>query len=244
MGSIWIKELKSFFDSLIGYMTIGVFLILMGLIMWVFPDYSILNYNFATLNQLFDIAPMIFLFLIPAVCMKAFSEEKQFRTIDLLFTKPVTTWQIVLGKYLAALTLVVIALLPTLLYYYSVYQLGAPPGNIDNGEVMGSYLGLFMLSSVFVSIGLLASAMSTNQIVAFLLASLLSFIIFYGFYFISKLSVFIGVYDDLIQKLGIDYHYRSISRGLIDTRDLVYFISITILFLVICTRLVENEKNS
>lgn len=242
MTSIFFKELNTFFSSLVGYITIGVFLVIMGLIVWVFPDTSLLNYNYATLNQLFDIAPLIFLFLIPAVTMRSFAEEQQNGTLELLVTRPLTDWAIVLGKFLAALALVVFALLPTLLYYYTIHQLGSPVGNLDSGAVMGSYLGLTLLAAVFASIGLFASSLTANQIVGFLLGSLLCFLFYYGFDFISRLPIFVGKTDDVVQMIGIDYHYDSISRGVVDTRDLVYFLSVVAVFLMGTVVSLERRK--
>jgi ABC-2 type transport system permease protein len=200
--------------------------------MWVFPDSSVLNYNYATLAQLFDLAPFIFLFLIPAITMRSFSEELNEGTIELLATKPLQDWKIVMGKFLGALVVVLFALLPTLLYFYSVYQLGAPPGNIDTGAVMGSYLGLFLLAASFVSMGVFASSLTKNQIVAFLLAVLLCFFFYLAFLYLSDLPVFLGKVDDIVQKIGIDYHYASISKGLVDTRDIIYFLSLISFFLL------------
>lgn len=231
MLSIFLKEINTFFSSLIGYLVIGGFLAALGLILFVFPDTSLLEYNFATLDQLFDIAPLIFLFLIPAITMRSFAEENQNGTIELLDTKPVTDRAIVLGKFLAALLLVLFALLPTLLYYYTVYQLGSPKGNIDSGAILGSYIGLFFLAATFVAIGLFASSLTDNQIVAFILSTILGFTLYYGFYYFSKLPVFFGRSDDVVQMIGMEYHYRSISRGILDSRDLVYFLSLTGLFI-------------
>ncbi|HHM20718.1 MAG TPA: gliding motility-associated ABC transporter permease subunit GldF, partial [Bacteroidetes bacterium] len=183
MLTLFFKEINTFFSSLIGYIVVGVFLVILGLVMFVFPDTSLLNYNYATLDQLFDIAPMVFLFLIPALTMRSFSEEQQTGTIELLATKPLTDWQIVLGKYLANLTLVAFALLPTLLYFYTVHELGSPKGNLDTGAIIGSYIGLFFLAGVFVAIGLFASSLTDNQVIAFLLAVFLCFIFYWGFYF-------------------------------------------------------------
>jgi ABC-2 type transport system permease protein len=231
MLQIYRKELNAFFSSLIGYVVIAIFMLFLGLIMWVFPDYSILYFHYATLDQLFEISPIVFLFLIPAVTMRTFSEERQNGTLELLQTKPLTTWDIIIGKYGASLTLVVFALIPTILYYYTVYQLGSPQGNIDGGAVLGSYLGLLLLSATFTSIGIFASSLSNNQIVSFLLAAFLCFILYWGFLFLSHLPIFIGSLDDGIQRLGLDHHYRSISQGLLDTRDVIYFLSIIIAFL-------------
>lgn len=215
---------------------------MMGLFMFVFTDYSILNYQFATLDQLFGIAPMIFMFLIPAVTMRSFAEEQQSGTIELLETRPLSDWQIVLGKYLACLLLVVFALLPTLLYYWTVHELGSPKGNLDSGAIAGSYIGLFFLAAAFTAIGIFASSLTNNQIVSFLLATFLCFIFYWGFLFISNLAVFVGRIDDIIQMIGIDYHYESMSRGVLDSRDLIYFLSLIVLFLVATVTALQRRK--
>ncbi len=232
MWAIYRKEIVSFLSSITGYLVISVFLVLLGLFMWVFPDTSILDYNYATLSQLFDLSPFIFLFLIPAITMRSFSEEFQIGTIELISTKPISDLKIILGKYLAVLSLVVFALLPTLIYVYSIYDLGAPRGNIDLGAVMGSYLGLFLLAASFSSIGLFASSLSSNQIIAFLAAVVLCFLLYLAFQYISKFPSFVGTSDDLIQRLGMDYHYESLSLGLIDSRDVIYFFSVIGFFLI------------
>ncbi len=242
MLSIFAKEVNSFFSSLIGYIVIAVFLIILGLVMFVFPDTSLLDYKFATLDQLFDIAPMIFLFIVPAITMRFFAEENQQGTIELLATKPVRELEIVLGKYLAALLLVVFALLPTLLYYYTLYQLGSPKGNLDSGAILGSYIGLFFLAAVFAGIGIFASSLTNNQIVAFILATFLCFLLYYGFDYLSNLPVFVGRFDDLVQMIGIDYHYSSISRGVLDSRDLVYFLSVIAFFILLTLISLERRK--
>ncbi|MBK8193654.1 MAG: gliding motility-associated ABC transporter permease subunit GldF [Lewinellaceae bacterium] len=231
MLSIFKKEINAFFSSLIGYIVIGVFLVLMGLVMWVFPDYSVLDGNYANLDTLFGIAPMIFMFLIPAVTMRTFAEEKQAGTIELLVTRPITDWQIVGGKFLACFALVAFALAPTVLYYFSVYQLGAPPGNLDSGGIMGSYIGLLFLSGAFVAIGVFASSLTNNQIIAFVLATFLSFFVYLAFDYLSRLPVFFGKTDDIVQSIGISYHYNSVSRGVLDSRDVIYFLSVIALFL-------------
>jgi ABC-2 type transport system permease protein len=229
--AIFIKEINTFFSSLIGYIVIGVFLLLMGLVMWVFPDYSILDGNYANLDALFTIAPMVFMFLIPAVTMRTFAEEKQTGTIELLVTRPISDWKIVGGKFLACFALAGFALIPTLLYYISVYQLGAPKGNLDSGGIMGSYIGLLFLAGAFSAIGVFASSLTSNQIVAFVLATFLCFFVYLAFDYLSRLPVFFGKSDDIVQSLGISYHYNSVSRGVLDTRDLVYFISVIVIFL-------------
>ncbi len=242
MQSIFLKEINTFFSSLIGYIVIGVFLVALGLVMFVFPDSSLLEYKYATLNQLFDIAPQIFMFLIPAVTMRSFAEEQQSGTMELLATRPITDLQIVMGKYTANLVLVLFALLPTVLYYYTVYQLGSPKGNLDSGAILGSYIGLFLLAAVFVAIGIFASSITNSQIVALSLAAFLCFIVHYGFFFFSKLPVFVGKVDDVVQMLGIDYHYESISRGVLDTRDLLYFLSMITLFIAMTLTALQRRK--
>ena len=231
MYSIFRKEISAFFSSLIGYIVVGVFLLLMGLVMWVFPDYSVLDSNYATLDTLFGMAPLVFLFLIPAVTMRTLAEEKQSGTIELLATRPISDWQIVGGKFLACWLLVAFALLPTLLYYVTVYQLGSPKGNLDTGGIAGSYIGLLLLAGAFTAIGVLASSLTNNQIVAFVLATFLCFFMYLGFDFLSRLPIFYGKTDDLVQSIGMDYHYNALSRGVLDTRDLVYFGSIITVFL-------------
>ena len=242
MLSIFYKEINSFFSSFIGYIVIGVFLAIMGLVMFVFPDTSILNSNYATLDQLFDMAPVIFMFLIPAITMSSFAEEKQAGTIEMLATRPITDLQIILGKYLACLVLVAFALLPTILYYYTLYQLGSPKGNLDSGAILGSYIGLFLLAGIFVAIGVFASSLSNNQIIAFILAAFLCFLVYWGFDFISRMPIFVGKGDDIVQMFGIDYHYMSISRGILDTRDVLYFCSAIGLFILLTLASVERRK--
>ena len=224
MKAIYLRELGSYFSSMIAYITLGLLLAVLGLVLWVFPDFSLLQTPFASVDSLFAIAPMIFIFLIPAFTMRTFAEEKQAHTLEVLLTRPISSWNIVLAKYLATLSWLFIALLPTVLYVITIYRLGSPPGNIDLGQIAASYLGLFFLGAVFCAIGVFTSSQTPNQIVAFVVAVFLCFLFFYGFYFISKLASFAGNLDSLIESLGIDYHYYSISRGVIDTRDLFYFI--------------------
>ncbi len=231
MKGVYIKEISNYFSSLIGYIVIGIFLTLLGLMLWVFPDTSMLNYDYVSLDQLFSIVPFLFIFIIPAVTMSSFAEERGTGTLELLITKPISDLDIIIGKYLANLTLVLLMLLPTLIYYYSIYQLGFPRGNLDSGAVIGSYIGLFLLSAIFVAIGLFASSLTRNQIVAFVLATFLSFFFYMAFLYLSELPIFIGSWDSIIQRMGIEYHYESISKGLIDTRDVIYFLSVSGFFL-------------
>ena len=232
MYSLYRKEIKSYLSSLIGYVFIGVFLIIAGLFIWVFPNINnILYANVATLQGLFNTSKFLFLFLVPAITMRTFAEEKRSGTLELLLTKPFTDAQIIAAKFLASLTLLVIALLPTLLYAISVYNLGNPPGNIDLGSTWGSYLGLIFLGATFISIGIFASSITSNQIVAFVVAAPLCFIMHFGFEFIYDFEI-LGNMGFFIKTLGIDYHYNSISRGVIDTRDLLYFVSVVLIFLI------------
>ena len=242
MLSILKKEINAFFSSLIGYVVMGVFLVLMGLVMFVFPDSSVLDGNYASLDTLFGIAPMIFMFLIPAVTMRTLAEEQQSGTIELLVTRPVSDWQIIMAKFLASLILVVFTLIPTVLYYITVYNLGAPKGNLDSGGIFGSYIGLVFLAAAFVAIGVFASSLTNNQIVAFVLATFLSFFVYLAFGFLSRLPVFYGKIDDVVQSFGIEYHYNSMSRGVLETRDVVYFVSLIALFLAATTLSLGRRK--
>lgn len=194
--------------------------------MWVFAsDFNILDFGFASLEGLFMMAPFVFLFLIPAITMRSFADEHKSGTIEFLLTKPITDLQIILAKYFAGVALVVFSMLPTLVYFYSVYQLGLPKGNIDTGGMWGSYVGLLFLGAAFVSIGLFASSVSNNTIVSFIIAVFLCLFVYVGFDFIHSLDLF-GPLDLFIKSLGINTHYTSMSRGVIDTRDVVYFISL------------------
>jgi ABC-2 type transport system permease protein len=226
---IFSKEFNGFLHSLIAYLVIGVFLVAMGLLTWVFPETSVLDYGFADLDTLFSMGPYVFIFLIPAITMKSFAEEKKMGTLELLFTKPLTDWNIVLGKFFAAFALVLVALFPTIIYYFSIYALGNPVGNIDTASVIGSYLGLSLLASIFCSIGMLASTISSNQIVAFILAAFFCFLFYTGF---DSVSSFAGAQVLIVKQLGILYHYESLSKGLIDSRDVVYALSTTGFFLL------------
>lgn len=223
MIEVFKKELNSFLNSLIAYVVIGVFLTSMGLMMWVFTDTAVLDYGFADMDTLFSLGPYVFIFLVPAITMKSFAEEKKMGTMELLLTKPLSDWNIVMGKFLAAFALVMFALAPSLIYYYSIYQLGNPIGNIDSAGVAGSYVGLMFLSIVFCAIGLLASSLTTNQIVSFILAAFLSFIFYTGFDSLSSLG---GNAALLVKQFGILYHYESLSRGVIDSRSVIYFVSL------------------
>jgi ABC-2 type transport system permease protein len=235
------KEFNSFLNSLVAYLVIGAFLTGIGLLMWVFPETSILDYGYADMDTLFSYGPYVFIFLIPAVTMRSFAEEKKGGTLELLMTKPLSDWQIVTGKFLACFLLVLMALIPTLIYYWSVYQLGNPSGNIDTPGVIGSYIGLALLGAVFCSIGIFASSLTANQIVSFIMAAFLCFILFSGFNSLSS----IDVWSDsslVVKQLGLLYHYEALSKGLIDTRDVIYFVSVSSLFLLL-TRVMVGSRS-
>lgn len=242
MFTLYKKELASFFSSLMGYLTIIVFLVLTGLMLWVFKsDFNILDYGFAGMDGLFLIGPFLYLFLIPAITMRSFAEEKKNGTMELLLTKPLSDLTLVSAKFLAGFTLVFISLLPTLVCYFSVVLLGDPVGNIDTGSVIGSYIGLLFLGGAFVAIGLLSSALTNNQIVAFIIAALLCAFGYLGFETLYNMD-FLGNADLFVKSLGMRHHYESISRGVIDSRDVIYFISVIILFLMITRLVLQSRK--
>lgn len=229
MKAILFREIKSFFGSPIGYLVIAIFLLLNGLFLWVFEgDFNILDSGFADLSPFFTLAPWILIFLIPAVTMRSFSDEKKQGTLELLLTKPVTIWQIVNGKFFGALLLIVIAIIPTLIYVWVIYGLGLPEGNIDLGSTLGSYFGLLFLISAYSAIGIFTSTLSDNQIVAFILSVFLCFFFYFGF---EGLAGYLTSIESTISSLGMDSHFKSMSRGVLDTRDILYFVSVTVLFL-------------
>lgn len=242
MLAIFKKEVQQFFSSLIGYIAIIVFLLVLGLFMWIFPDTNILDFGYATLDSFFSIAPYIFIFLIPAITMRSFAEEINSGTIELLSTRPVTELQIILGKYFAALLLVFIALVPTFIYYLTVYSLASPVGNVDTGGVLGSYFGLFFLGAVFVAIGIFCSSVTSNQIVAFIIGVFLCFFIYTAFDYISQFSVFIGRSDYLVESLGLGAHYNAMGKGVIDTRDVIYFLSVISLFILLTRTALSSRR--
>lgn len=241
MLTIFRKEINSFLNSLVAYIVIGVFLVLVGLFTWFF-DSNVLDYGYADLNNFFQLTPYIFIFLIPAITMRSFSDEYKSGTIELLFTKPLSEWQIILGKFFATLLLIFIALLPTLLYYYSVYQLGNPKGNIDSAEVWGSYLGLLFLGASFAAIGIWASSLTDNQIVAFIIGAVLCYFLYDGIHQIS--NVFSGITQFSINYLSLSYHYESLGRGLIDSRNIIYLLSIIFVMLFLTKQKLISKKNS
>ena len=243
MFAILKKEINSFFATPIGYMVIGLFLVVNGLFLWVFKgEYNILDSGFASLEPFFTLAPWIFLFLIPAITMKSFSEEIRQGTLELLLTKPLSTIQLVLGKYLGALGLILLALLPTLLYVVAINSLVQTEANLDSGVIIGSYVGLIFLGACYASIGIFASILSPNEIVSFILAIFLCFIAYFAFEALANLNLFgSGAFG--IEDLGLNAHYESISRGIIDTRDIIYFLSFIFLFLTLTNFSLSSKRS-
>jgi ABC-2 type transport system permease protein len=241
MFSIYQKEIRSFLSSLIAYVVMLVFLLAIGLFTWVLPDYNVFDYGYANLDTLFSMAPWMFIFLISAITMRSLSEEKKNGTIEIITTKPISDLQILLGKYFAGLTLVVFTLLPTLIYYITIYKLGAPKGNLDSGAIWGSYLGLLFLGSCFVAIGMFASAVSDNQIVSFVVSMFLCFLFYNLFELIADFKL-LGSWDSVVAGLGINAHYQSISRGVIDSRDVFYFIGFDVVFIAATKTLFGSRK--
>lgn len=240
MLSQFYKEISGFFSSLTAYVAIAVYLLANGLFLWVFPGYfNIAENGYASLEPLFFISPWVFLFLVPAVTMRMFSDEKRHGTLDLLLTRPVSEMQIILAKYFASLVLVFLSIIPTLVFLVSIYLLGNPQGNIDFGATWGSYIGLFFLAGIYAAIGLFASALNENQIVAFILAVVLSLIAYTGF---DALSLIFSSGAEWIGALGIDWHYKSISRGIVDSRDIVYFIGVSAIFILLTRVVLQSRK--
>ncbi len=233
MISLYLKEVADFFKTITGYLVIILFLTLTGLFIWVFRGpTNILDVGYATLEPFFDIAPWLFLLLIPAITMRSVADEKKSGNLELLLTRPLTDVQIIAAKYMACLTLVILSLLPTLVYYFSVSSLSYPAGNIDHAATWGSYLGIVLLASVYTGIGIFASSLTDNTIIAFLLSVILCFIMYLGFDEVSKLFAS-GNTGNLVKNLSIDLHYESVSRGIIDSRDIIYFMATTVIFIVL-----------
>lgn len=242
MYILFLKEIRSFFNSLTGYIAIAVFLLLNSFFIWILPgEMNVLDGGIATLDTLFIMAPWFFLILIPAITMKLFAEEKRLGTIELLLTRPISDLKIILAKYLAGLTLVLFSLIPTLVFYYSVYQLGDPKGSLDAGGTWGSYIGLFFLAAVYVAIGVFSSSLTDNQIISLIISMILSFFFYYGFDAISELMSSYST-QEFIMSLGINDHYFSISRGVVDSRDIIYFLSIIAVFVFLTKLVLESRK--
>lgn len=242
MIAIFRKELNVFFSSLIGYIAITIFLVANGLFAWVFPETSILDDGYATLDSFFNFAPWILMFLIPAITMRSFAEEKNSGTIEFITTRPITDMQIIFGKYLAALVLVIFAVLPTVLYYFTVSALASPSGNVDTGGIIGSYIGLILLGATFVSIALFTSCITNNQIVAFIAGMFACFFFYLAFDSLSLIPVFIGTADKYFNAISINRHYLNISKGYIDMRDVVYFASMIGIFLLMTKTALSSRK--
>ncbi|MDW5289798.1 gliding motility-associated ABC transporter permease subunit GldF [Formosa sp. PL04] len=238
MFAILKKEINSFFASPIGYLVIALFLLLNGLFLWFFKgEFNIIDNGFADLSSFFLLAPWVFIFLIPAVTMRSFADEKKQGTLELLLTKPVTKLQIVLGKYFGAFILIIIALLPTLLYVFTVYKLGNPEGNLDLGSTLGSYFGLLFLVAAYTAMGVFASTISDNQIVTFIIAVFLCFFFYIGFEGIAD-----ALSNNFIDSLGMSFHFKSMSRGVLDTRDIIYFVSVAAIFLALTQFNINKKK--
>jgi ABC-2 type transport system permease protein len=240
MKAILLREIKSFFGSTIGYLVIALFLIINGLFLWVFGgEYNILKSGFADMTPFFTLSPWILIFLIPAVTMRSFSDEKKQGTLELLLTKPLSIWQIVNGKFLGALILIVLAIIPTFIYVVAIYKLGMPEGNIDMGSTIGSYFGLVFLIAAYSAIGIFTSTLSDNQIVAFIISVFLCFFFYFGF---DGLASIAPLYSTMITSLGMQDHFKSMGRGVIDTRDILYFVSLTALFLSLTVYKLKSLK--
>lgn len=242
MFTLFKKELSSFFTSLTGYIVVIIFLLINSLFMWVFPgSVNVIDSGYANLDALFIMAPWVFLFLVPAVTMRLFSEEKKTGTLDLLLTRPLTDMQIVLAKYFAGIGIVLISLIPTLVYYFSIWQLGDPPGNLDIGGTWGAYIGLLFLASIYVAIGIFASSLTDNQIISFLIAVSIAFIFYVGFDSLAQVSGLDQI-SFFIKNIGINEHYNSISRGVIDSRDIIYFLAVISIFLLFTRTVLQSRK--
>jgi len=242
MIRLYKKEISIFFSTIIGYLIIGLFLLISSLILWHdISEINILDNAYASMDTFFSIAPLIFLLFIPSVSMRVFSEEFNTGTIETLITKPISSFEIVTAKFFAVLSLVIIAILPTITYVISIYFLGETTGNLDLAAVVGSYIGLLLLSSIFASISVYASSLSSNQIVAFILAIIMSSFFFFGFDVLSQLP-FLQLVDLTLQKIGISYHYNMMSKGLLKISDLVYFMSVSLLFIKLTEVVIKNKK--
>ena len=235
MWSICKKDLHQFFSSLTGYIAIILFLLVNGIFLFVLKESNLFDYGYATLDKFFELSPWILLFLVPAVSMRSLSDEFRTGTFEILQTKPLSKWQIVLGKYYALLLVLLFVIVPTFIYVITIKSLSSV-GSIDTGGIIGSYIGLFLLIAVFAAISLCCSSFTNNAVVAFLVSAFVCLILYYGFNAISKLPVFQGKADYYIEMLGIDFHYRSVSRGLLDSRDVLYFFNLIFLFLLITVR--------
>jgi ABC-2 type transport system permease protein len=240
MWNICKKEINQFFSSLTGYIAVILFLLINGMFLFLLQDSNIFDFGYASLDKFFELAPWVFIFLVPAVAMRSFSDEFRTGTFEILKTKPVTSLQIVLGKYFSVILVVIIALIPTLLYVFTIKTLSVT-GAIDKGGIAGSYLGLIFLSAVFSAISICCGSFTSNAIVSFLISAFMCLVLYFGFNAISSISVFSGNADYYIEMLGIDFHYQSISRGVVDSRDLTYFLSLIILSIFITQKKLKSK---
>ena len=233
MRPVFIREISSFFSSVIGYVAVGVFLLACWFFLWLYPDTNFLDYGYASLEKFFDLAPMLLMLLIPAVTMRSFADEVRAGTIEWLSTKPLRDTDVILGKYFAALALIFFALLPTMLYVYSIQSLAGPKVPIDSGATIGSYIGLMFLAAGFAAIGVFCSSLTSNQVVSFLVALCACFLLYSGFEALSGIGSFAGGLDYYLSMVGMQAHYNSISRGFVDSRDVIYFLSVIVLFIAL-----------
>lgn len=240
MVALYLKEINAFFSNLSGYLILSVFLISLGLIVWVFPDTSVLEYGFADLETLFIYTPYVFTFLIPAICMKMIAEERKSGTWEILMTSPLDPTKIIMAKYLAALTLIGIALIPTLIYYYSIIQLGDPVGNLDHAGFFGSLIGLFLIGAVFASIGIFASSLTSHQMVAFVWGVFISFLMYFGLTALVQLNI-MSPFALFLEEMSLSFHYQSMSRGVIDSQNLAYFLTIIVLMLGLTGLMIKRK---
>lgn len=241
MKAILLKEIRSFFGAPLGYLVIGVFLAICSIYLWIFDgDYNVLDSGFADMGPFFTLTPLVFLFLIPAVTMKSFSDEFKQGTIELLLTKPVSVWQLVLGKFTAIVFLVTVAILPSVIYYVMLFNYGLPEGSIDTGSTLGSYFGLLFVISTYAAIGLFCSSITENQIVAFVLSAITCFFLYFAF---DGLASYFPDFENSVSVLGMHHHFQSMARGVIDTRDLTYFISMTVAFLSFTVFKLKSQRD-
>ena len=239
MKSLFFKEINSFLGTLLGYLVVSIFLITIGLIVWVFPDTSILEYGYADAEPLFVYTPYVFIFLIPALSMRSIAEEKKSGNWEILKTSPLNTKEIILAKYFALLILVLLALLPTLLYFYTLYQLGDPPGNLDQAGFFGSWIGLLMMGAVFSSIGLFASSITKQQVLAFVLGVFFCFILYFGFTAVADLQL--GPWSSFFEEISLSYHYSNLGRGVVDSSDVFFMAALIVLFLGLSVLISDKE---
>lgn len=239
MFAICKKELRQFLGNLTGYLAIIIFLLLSSLFLFVFPDSNLFDAGYATLDAFFEMAPWILLLIVPAITMRSFSDEFKAGTYEILVTRPLSKWQIASGKYFSSLIIVAIAILPTLVYVFTIRDLST--GGIDTGGIAGSYIGLFFLAASFTAIGICCSSFTNNAVIAFLVAAFLCFLLYSGFNAISRIGALQGGWDYAIEMLGMDFHYRSLSRGALDSRDIIYFLSCIGLFLFITHKKLQGR---